>query len=101
VLPADVNFCEGGVLGAGPCINDKVCAYHGSFASRGNVVLYAAQATRPLRDGSLLFSDPKGDCVVDNTSAIQMPNGDPADLAIDGLSHEYSETILEVVRYRH
>jgi PKD domain len=56
-----------------------------------------------LRNGSKIIPDPKGVCQIDNTQAIQAPNGDVnADLAINVVSHEYSETITDpLVKFGH
>jgi PKD domain len=96
ILPADVEVCETlGVL----CTGNKNCGWHGTFIDRrGDNVLYAPLPLQSLRDGSLLFPDPKGVCQLDSTSVVQDPNGDVnADLLINLLSHEYSETITDPI----
>jgi hypothetical protein len=97
VLPADVQVCQpvGGL-----CTGDHICAYHSNFTDkRGDVVLYAPVPLEPLRAGSVLFPDPKGDCQLDGLSVVQAPNGDVADAPINGMSHEDSEAITDPLPY--
>jgi hypothetical protein len=96
VLPADVNVCY---LAGTTCADNKLCGYHlyASDRSGSNVVLYAAIATQPLRNGSVI-PNPKGICQGDSTSVVQDPTGDvTADSAINVLSHELSETITDPI----
>jgi hypothetical protein len=61
------------------------CAYHASFADNGAAVIYA-----PIP----LLNAVKA-CQNDGYSQLQEPNGIPADVAIDNLSHEYNESITD------
>jgi len=84
VLPSNVNVCTPGVQ----CVDNVFCSYHSSFADNGNQVLYAMIPMLP----SHLF--PKT-CQDDGNSAVQEPNGDPADVVLKYLSHEESEAITD------
>jgi PKD domain len=95
VLPGDVEVCyQFGRL----CTGNQIGGYHGDFVdSGGNVVVYEALPLEPLRAGSVLFPCPKWpDCHLDGTTVVQDPNGDVfADLLINVISHEDSETITD------
>jgi PKD domain-containing protein len=99
ILPADVNVCSGSGLQSIQCAGNGPCGYHGSFVDkRRDRVLYAPLPLQPLRDGSVLYPDPKGVCQLDNTSVVQDPNSDVnTDLMINIASHEYSETITDPI----
>jgi plastocyanin len=90
VLPANVDVCDPGLGGAGQsyCADRYFCSYHSSLTDAGDTVLYA---TMPML---LATTSPKS-CQSDNTSAVQEPNGDPADIVINDLGHEASETTTD------
>ena len=88
VTPPDTNECDG----ASSCADNTFCAYHSSFSDGGHNVLYAEIPM--FFDGASAAQNPKY-CQWDNNSAVQEPNGDPADVAIKYLSHELNETITD------
>jgi PKD repeat protein len=79
LTPANVNVCMTG----SECADNYFCAYHTNVHVNGNDLVYAAV---PLLNAT------KG-CQSDGTAALQDPNGLPADVAVDNLSHEYNEAI--------
>jgi PKD repeat protein len=81
ITPADTDVCTPD----GSCAQSDFCAYHSTFSGAASEVLYAAI---PLLDADKA-------CQEDDTSALQDPNGDPADVAVDDLSHEYNESITD------
>jgi PKD repeat protein len=86
VTPPDVNSCLDSGSG---CADNAFCAYHSDFIHNGNEVLYANIPTL------LAQNEPKG-CQADGNSAVQQPNGNlMTEIAIDGASHEYNETITD------
>ena len=88
VTPANVNIC----MTSTACADKFFCAYHSSYASGGSYVLYAAI---DLLSAENLSLDPKG-CQQDgNTTVVQEPNYDGADVAIGYMSHENAETITD------
>ncbi|MGZ4243119.1 MAG: PKD domain-containing protein [Solirubrobacteraceae bacterium] len=81
ITPATVNVC----LTGSECADNYFCAYHANVVQNGGDVIYAAI---PLLNAVK-------DCQVDGNSALQDPNGIPADVALDNLSHEYNESISD------
>ncbi len=87
VTPGNTNICSGT-----SCASNTFCAFHSDFTDGGSDVLYA---TIPLFfDGASSTQNPKN-CQDDGNTAVQQPNGDPADVAIKYLSHEDNETITD------
>ena len=83
LTPATVNVC----VAAGECADNDFCAYHGGWSQDGTQVIYAAI---PLVDA---IKDCQADS--DSSTPLQEPNGIPADVAVDNLSHEYNESISD------
>jgi hypothetical protein len=85
VLPSNVDVC----VYAGACSDASAsfsfCAYHASLSDQ------TVYATIPM---AALSPDPKG-CQSDGTTAVQEPNGDVADVAVDNMSHELNESITD------
>jgi hypothetical protein len=92
VLPTDVNVCFGGAsqLSCAGGSSYGFCAYHSDFTYNHKNVLYAAIPTLIVGPGQ----NPKA-CQSDGNSAVQEPNGAPADVVLKYLSHEDSETITD------
>lgn len=85
ILPGNVNVCMTG----SQCADNYFCAYHTNATDNGTNLIYA---TIPLLNAVK-------NCQLDSSplSALQEPNGIPADVAIDTLSHEYNESITDPV----
>ncbi len=97
ILPKTVNTCfdQGGGsadCSGGPSADFGYCAYHDYTTDQaGNVLLYADV---PF---SVFTESPVKGCQADNpaNTALQAPNGDPADNIVDDLSHELNESITD------
>jgi hypothetical protein len=94
VLPADVATCENsGAL----CTDKQICAYHQTAYAASGDTLFAALPLDPLRNLPRTQL-PKGVCQGDGTSVVQAPDGNVnADVLLNMLSHEYSETITDPI----
>ena len=93
VLPANVKFC---MVLATQCTDTNLNAYHLSFLTHGDAVLYAAIAMDPLQ-GVALPAPISGACDPGGTGVAQEPNNDPGDCAINSISHEDSEAITDPI----
>jgi PKD repeat protein len=88
VTPGNTNVCADST----DCTDNVFCAYHSSFTDGSANVLYSPD---PLFfNGASSAQDPKA-CQFDNNTAVQEPNGDPADVALKYTSHEFNETITD------
>jgi hypothetical protein len=91
ILPADVATCD---TSGKFCTGNQFCAGHYAGFAHSGALLFAVLPFQPLRDA--LVPAPKGVCQYDGTSVVQAPDGDVnADVLINALSHEYSETITD------
>ena len=88
VTPGNTNICAD----SSDCADNVFCAYHSSFTDGSANVLYSPA---PLFfDGASSAQDPKS-CQFDNNSKVQEPNGDPADVALKYISHEFNESMTD------
>jgi PKD repeat protein len=85
VTPATVNVC----ITTGECADDAFCAYHAGSIQNGADVIYATIPLLNAVKACQADSDPS------QPYPLQEPNGIPADIAIDNLSHEYNEAISD------
>jgi PKD repeat protein len=88
VTPPTVNVCFDSP--ANQCTSNAFCSYHSSFQDSGATVVYATINEMILGPGF----NPK-DCQQDNKATVQEPNGDPADVKLKTISHEYDEIITD------
>jgi hypothetical protein len=86
VTPATTDVCAG----SGDCASTTFCGYHSNFLVGGQQVIYAV-----VPFGSLGPSLDVKACQVSNLTYPQEPNADPADVIVDDLSHENSESITD------
>ncbi len=92
VTPPDVNVCLMATVCNSTADPDGICAYHAPAFIGATEILYASI---PLFfDGLSPEQRPKR-CQADGNPIVQQPNGDPADVAIKYMSHEFSETITD------
>ncbi len=85
VTPSTVNVC----LQTGDCsAAGRFCSYHAFYADGASNVIYAAAPFQALSQS------PKN-CQSDQSSALQEPNGDLADIELDDISHEDNESITD------
>ncbi len=84
VLPPNVNECFSGAQ----CASNNFCSYHSAYSNGGRQVIY------DLIPSFVLQGNAKA-CQDDGNNAVQQPNGNPADVMLKYLAHEYIETITD------
>lgn len=88
VLPSDVNVCV--TANGVQCASTTMCAWHSSAAGGGNALFYGVIPTWVVRPGG----NPKA-CQSDGYSAVQEPNGSPADVVLKYMNHEDIEILTD------
>lgn len=88
VTPATTDVCDA----AHDCASTTFCGYHSNFQLGGQQIVYAVT---PF--GSLGPSLNVQACQSSNLAYPQEPNQDPADVIVDDLSHENSESITDPI----
>ena len=91
ITPADVNVCYPSSDPAGSCASNAFCGYHSFVGSSGMV--YAVVPSLPVTPNPKLCQQDYA--LGGPPSPLQEPNGDPADVMIDNLSHEMNEAITD------
>jgi PKD repeat protein len=92
ITPPATDVCDGTGSCADPSNSSSFCGYHTYFQVGGANVVYAVVPFGSLGPAQNVLT-----CQYSQFTAPQEPNTDPADVIVDDLSHENSESITDPI----